>query len=62
MKSKIALALLTATLSASLAAAPAHWYNWRSKLNGQLFCAQTSPGEGWEKIAQPYKNSRCQTP
>ena len=40
----------------------APWYQWRSKLDGKLFCAQTSPGAGWEKGSGPYLNGRCDTP
>jgi hypothetical protein len=43
-------------------AAPAPWYLWRSRLNGATFCHQTSPGEGWERIAGPFKNARCEKP
>lgn len=43
-------------------AGTAPWYQWRSKLNGTLICAQTSPGEGWEKFRGPYKNGRCDIP
>lgn len=41
-------------------AAPAPWYQWRSLVNGALFCAQTSPGPGWEQVAGPFRNPRCQ--
>ena len=28
-------------------AAPAPFYKWQSKLDGQVACMQTSPGDGW---------------
>lgn len=45
---------------ASSPAAPAPWYLWRSKTDGQVFCAQTSPGGGWQKAAGPYRDARCE--
>ncbi|QFY44599.1 DUF4124 domain-containing protein [Candidatus Methylospira mobilis] len=47
--------------SASLAET-APWYKWRSKLDGNVVCSQTSPGDGWEKISGPYKTVRCDIP
>lgn len=41
-------------------AAPAAWYQWRSKLNGDLVCRQTSPGPGWEKFIGPFKDVHCE--
>lgn len=43
-------------------AAPAAWYQWRSKLNGTLACSQTPLGEGWEKASGPYRDARCEKP
>ncbi|MFZ6707617.1 hypothetical protein [Undibacterium sp. TC9W] len=43
-------------------AAPAAWYKWRSKLNAHVVCSQTSPGEGWEQLAQAYQDGRCERP
>ncbi len=51
--------LLTGLLTSALAA-PAPWFKWRSKLDGQLACAQVSLGSGWEKASAPYKDSRCE--
>lgn len=45
--------------SAPLAAAPAPWYLWQSKLNGSLVCLQTSPGTGWTLVKGPFKNNHC---
>jgi hypothetical protein len=39
---------------------PAPWYQWRSKLNNHIVCAQTSPGHGWVLENGPYKDTRCQ--
>ncbi|MDP1980433.1 MULTISPECIES: hypothetical protein [Undibacterium] len=51
--------LLVVTLST---AEPASWYKWRSKLNAHVTCSQTSPGEGWEQLAQAYLDARCERP
>lgn len=40
-------------------AAPAPWFYWRSKVDGQRVCAQTSPGSGWEKDSPPYDGPGC---
>lgn len=59
-------ATLAAALGGLLAlgamAAPAHWYLWRSKLDGKTFCQQVSPGEGWERVGGPFRDSRCEKP
>jgi hypothetical protein len=62
MKSGATIALTAALLCAPLFAAPALWYKWRSKVDGAQFCAQISPGEGWEQIPVPYKDARCEKP
>jgi hypothetical protein len=49
---------LTFALGAAALAAPAPWYQWRSKLTGDVTCAQVMRGE-WERIAGPYKDARC---
>ncbi|MES2296647.1 MAG: hypothetical protein V4582_06365 [Pseudomonadota bacterium] len=57
--------LLGAVLLAAAAGAlavPAPWYQWRSKQDGKLACAQTSPGPGWEKAHGPFKDSHCTKP
>ena len=56
------MAIVAILSCASVLAAPAPWYQWRSKLDGKEFCAQTSLGEGWEKISGPYKDARCEQP
>lgn len=52
----IAMAML---LAASAGAAPAPWHVWRSKLDGGEFCAQTSPGPGWEAVRGPFSDLHC---
>ena len=42
------------------AAAPAPWYWWVSKLDGQRVCAQTTPGQGWERGDGPFTQAGCQ--
>jgi hypothetical protein len=54
-------ALLLLLACARLGAAPAPWYQWRSKLDGKLACSQTPLGPGWEKASGPYRDSRCET-
>jgi len=55
-----ALLLIAATAPSWAIAAPAPWYWWHSRLDGQRYCAQTSPGSGWQKGAGPYRNLRCE--
>ena len=63
MKTAITVLLACAVaLPAFLAAAPAPWYQWRSKATGELACAQTSLGAGWERFAGPYRDGRCAKP
>lgn len=50
---------LLALACACALAAPAPWYLWRSKTDGALTCAQTSPGAGWKKAHGPFKDARC---
>lgn len=57
---RLSLAALLACACASLAAAPAPWFTWRSKLDGKQVCAQTPLGPGWEKAGGPYKDSHCE--
>ncbi len=55
--------LLALGLAAQLAlAAPAPYYQWRSKLNGAFACSQTPLGAGWEKFSGPYRDARCEKP
>jgi len=46
-------------LSVQSWAAPAPWYQWRSKLDGELICRQVSPGPGWEKAIGPFQDPHC---
>jgi len=52
--------LLLAAFTAQLIAAPAPWYQWRSKIDGQRACSQTPLGPGWERAAGPFRDSRCE--
>ena len=45
--------------SASLLAAPAHYWTWRSKLDGKIVCSQTPLGAGWEKADGPFQDAQC---
>jgi len=52
--------VMTLAAPAILNAEPAPWFQWRSKANGSLACAQTLLGPGWEKIDGPYRDARCE--
>jgi hypothetical protein len=54
------IGLTLAAACGMLAAAPAPWFQWRSKLDGKLVCAQTPLGPGWEKALGPYYDSHCE--
>lgn len=56
------LLLGTLLLSLGAAAAPAPWYLWRGKVDGATYCAQTSPGPGWERVRGPFRDLRCTQP
>ena len=43
-----------------LAAEPAPWWKWRSKIDGSLICSQTPLGPGWEKAHGPFRDARCE--
>jgi hypothetical protein len=61
MKNMLAIVLGFALASpAVLNAAPAPWYQWRSKVNGLFTCSQTPLGPGWEKFSGPYRDARCE--
>ncbi len=47
-------------VSTQLAAAPAPFWQWRSKLDGALACSQVPLGSGWEKVSGPYRDSHCE--
>jgi hypothetical protein len=54
------LTLLLCTCCATLAAAPAPWFWWESRLDGQRVCSQTPLGPGWRKAdPRAYVDSRC---
>ena len=69
--SKLKRIALLAILSVSFyaLAAPAPYYKWISLEDGNVICAQSSPGEGWELGAGrfggspgPFKDARCRVP
>lgn len=57
-----ALSVLLLAASTLALAAPAPWYLWKSRADGSLFCAQASPGEGWERGTLPYADAGCRRP
>lgn len=60
MKLRFYTLIMCSFFCISAFAAPASWYQWKSKLNNERFCAQTSPGAGWEQDSDPYKDARCE--
>lgn len=57
----LAAAVLALGLPATTAhAAPAPWYWWVSKLDGQRVCAQFMPSQGWEQVEGAFTRSDCQ--
>ena len=59
-KYNTSLGLFLLLISGSTLAAPAAWFNWRSKLDSVLVCSQTTPGDGWEKFNGPFRDARCE--
>ena len=53
-------ALLVLLAPLLVQAVPAPWYYWRSLVDGQRVCAQTSPGPGWEQDSAPHEGPGCQ--
>lgn len=53
------LALAGLLLASTAPAAPAPWYLWRSRLNGETVCAKVLAG-AWDKVAGPFTDSRCE--
>jgi len=62
MNPKSVIALLALLFSLAVTAQPAPWFLWQSKANGATFCAQTAPGEGWERVAGPFRDAGCRKP
>lgn len=58
----IVAGVLLMSLSHPVNASQAPWYWWQSKVSGKQICRQTSPGEGWSQLSQPYIDARCQRP
>lgn len=58
----LALGLLALALALPVpaSAAPAPWYWWTSKLDGKRVCAQSMPGQGWERGEGPFTQAGCQ--
>ena len=46
-------------LCTSTQAAPAPWFWWVSKANGQRVCAQVMPSQGWLRGEGPFHNAQC---
>ncbi|WP_212741959.1 MULTISPECIES: hypothetical protein [unclassified Sphingomonas] len=60
---KVILAISLLVAGSAVAAPPAPFYRWASKLNGFITCAQTSPGSGWVLASPtPYRDAGCRVP
>ena len=57
---KICFMLLVFLLAGTTKAAPAAWFQWRSKLEPVFVCSQNSPGDGWQKSTGPYSDAKCE--
>ena len=55
-------ALLWLLWAAAAQAAPAPWYWWISKLDGQRVCARQMPASGWERAEGPFAQAGCKVP
>ena len=62
MKFERSFLLLFLAFALPAFARPAPWFKWRSSVDSRTVCAQTSPGEGWIKVAQPYDDAHCTRP
>lgn len=59
MKTKLAVLIALSLFSAAAFADPAPWYSWKSMRTGKIHCAQTNPGDGWEKHDELFSNAHC---
>lgn len=50
------------TLAPMLQAAPAYYWQWRSKLDGTITCSPVPLGPGWTRIDGPFRDGRCEKP
>ncbi|KAF1070574.1 MAG: hypothetical protein GAK45_00755 [Pseudomonas citronellolis] len=57
-----AFCLLLLLACTSAFAAPMPFYFWQSRMDGRLACAQTSPGNGWQRFSGPFVDAGCRTP
>lgn len=53
------MAAVALVLCTSTQAAPAPWFWWISKTNGQRVCAQVMPSQGWQRGEGPFHNAQC---
>ncbi|PKO85617.1 MAG: hypothetical protein CVU18_19220 [Betaproteobacteria bacterium HGW-Betaproteobacteria-12] len=61
MLQKLLLLLLVGTLAAPALGGPAPWYWWVSRSSEARICWQTSPGEGWFREAQAFRDAHCRS-
>lgn len=60
---RLAICLMLFSLPLLSLAAPAPYYKWLSRVDGQVTCQQASPGPGWELLdGSTYRDLRCTQP
>jgi hypothetical protein len=59
VKSRLAALVLLALICVAAFASGAPWYKWQNRIDRTILCAQTSPGDIWDKYDGPYMESRC---
>lgn len=62
MKVKITALVIILAIAATVLAAPAPYYKWKSKLDGKTNCTNVLMSGEWEIVGGPYKDSACTIP
>lgn len=57
----LAITLLFSVSANAQTSQTAPWFKWKSKVNSQIVCSQTAPGDNWERESGPYTDARCDT-
>ena len=60
MKAKLAVLVILSLFSVGATAEPESWQVWTNTIDGRTQCAETSPGDGWEKNGRMFSFARCQ--
>ena len=58
-----ALAIITLLLLQTTAASAEslHWHLWKNRIDGEMQCAQSVPGRGWDNMDGTFSDGRCRT-